>query len=77
MSLICNEGITVPNLTESPCPDGVFYSTSCVVHESAIVSLDLPENSLLSAVINALVSVNIANRALIDSLTARVEASEG
>lgn len=77
MSLKCQEGVSIPNILPSEPCEGIYTSSNCIIFPTAIVSLDLPENSLLSAVINALVSVNIANRALIDSLTARVEALEG
>lgn len=77
MSLNCNDGISIPSLSDTPCSDGIFHSTSCIVNQASIVALNLPANSLLSTIISALVAADVSNRALIDSLTARIEALEG
>ena len=55
MSINCNDGISIPTLENSPCLNGIFYSDNCTIHAGAITALNLPANSSLNTIVNALV----------------------
>jgi len=54
MSDICNNGTSVPTLTQESC-NGVYTSTQCIIHPTAISYLNLPINSSQQAINNALI----------------------
>lgn len=48
----CQQSIT-PTLTEDPC-DGNQMSTDCLIYSNAITYLNLPPNSTMTVVVQAL-----------------------
>ena len=72
----CNNGIVIPTLSPDPC-NGKQYSTKCVLHEDAMVLLNLPPNSTLETILNTyLVSLSAALTRItaLETLTADLEA---
>ena len=72
----CNNGISIPSLGISPCPDGIYHSDKCIIHSGAITALNLPANSTQQQINTAFVLAlqNLLNQ--IEELTARVEVLE-
>ncbi len=50
--MTCQESIT-PNIIEDPC-SGNQMSTDCLIYSNAITYLELPPNSTMTAVVQAL-----------------------
>lgn len=72
----CNNGITIPTLDTDPC-NGENTSSKCVVHESALTLLELPENSTLETILNTYMIALASALVRIDdleTLTADLEA---
>jgi len=75
MSLICNNGVNIPELILEPCK-GENISTACVSSPVSITALNLPANSTQQQINTAFVLAlqNLLNQ--IEELTARVEVLE-
>lgn len=63
MGTCSQTNIPVLNPQEEPC-DGIYTSTTCIVHESAIIPLGFPQpgaslNDIIVAIASALNSQNI------------------
>jgi hypothetical protein len=54
MSINCNDGVTIPQLISEEC-NGIYKNDICVKHPGAITALNLPANSSLNTIVNALV----------------------
>lgn len=76
MSLICNNGVDIPELLPSEPCKGDYVSTACVAQSGAITALNLPANSTQQQINTAFVLAlqNLLNQ--IEELTARVEVLE-
>ena len=75
MSDICNNGTSVPTLTQESC-NGVYTSTQCIIHPTAISYLNLPINSSQQTINNALILALQYKDEQIAQLTERIETLE-
>ena len=75
MSDICNNGTSVPTLTQESC-NGVYTSTQCIIHPTAISYLNLPINSSQQAINNALILALQYKDEQIAQLIERIETLE-
>lgn len=75
MSDLCQNGTTIPTLTEEIC-SGVYTSDNCIIHSEAITALNLPVNSSVRVILNALVLAIQYKEEQIQTLTERIEALE-
>ena len=73
MNIICNGGVDIPQLSEENC-EGVYISSQCIINPNAITALNLPVNSSLNTIINALVLGLIYKEEQITSLQAQIDA---
>lgn len=69
---ICYDGIVIPPKEQEPC-NGKYTSTDCVIHQASIPSLDLPANSSMTEVIEALKLAILFKEEQIQSLLSTVE----
>jgi hypothetical protein len=75
MSDICNNGTSVPSLSQETC-NGEYKSTQCIIHPTAISYLNLPINSSQQAINNALILALQYKDEQIAQLTERIETLE-
>jgi len=75
MSDICQTGTEVPELITESC-NGVYTSTQCIIHPTAISYLNLPINSSQQAINNALILALQYKDEQISQLTERIEILE-
>jgi len=75
MSDICNNGTSVPTLSQETC-NGEYKSTQCIIHPTAISYLNLPINSSQQAINNALILALQYKDEQIAQLTERIETLE-
>jgi hypothetical protein len=74
--MTCNNGIIIPQLSEDVC-NGETKNSKCVIHEDALVLLELPEDSSAYDIINAFyVSLSAALNRIesLETLTVELEA---
>ena len=85
----CYQGSDNPELIQEQC-DGYYLRDLCVIHAEAIPSLDLPRNSSVKSILDAIINTlqykevqvqqlfeaNLIMQAQIADLTARVETLE-
>jgi hypothetical protein len=73
MGTCSQTNIPVLNTIVEPC-DGVYKPTSCVVHESAILSLGYPqEGALLSNIIATIASAIATQNTLINEQASQID----
>jgi hypothetical protein len=67
----CYTGTDVPTLQEEEC-GGVYTSDACIVHAAAITYLNLPANSSVNTIVNALVLALMYKEEQITALSDRI-----
>lgn len=75
MSDICNNGTSVPTLTQESC-NGVYTPTQCIVNIPALSYLNLPANSSQQVINNALILALQYKDEQIAQLIERIETLE-
>lgn len=71
---LCFESI-IPNMIEDPC-NGKQFSTDCLIFSSSIPYLQLPPNSTVTEVINALLLSLVDTRTRLTQAESRIENHE-